>query len=36
MFRRFVLKDGKLFMGELELTAVTDDRFQLVADPNET
>jgi hypothetical protein len=31
-----VFKDAKLFMGELELMALSDDRFQLAADPNET
>jgi hypothetical protein len=36
VFRRFAFKDGKLFMGELELMALTDNRFELVADPNET
>jgi hypothetical protein len=34
-FRRFLFKDGKLFMGGLELTALSDNRFQLLADPNE-
>jgi CubicO group peptidase (beta-lactamase class C family) len=34
-FRRFALKDGKLFMGALELMALSDNRFQLVADPDE-
>jgi hypothetical protein len=34
--RRIVLKDGKLFAFGIELMALTDDRFQLIVDPDYT